>query len=129
MLRRNAHREKRPIGGFMKLKQEFAHPDFRIKLGGEIRAAGQFNAGEVRAIMEARPALGLGQLQDLRALECPESIFLHIVEQRAKKMGIKHTATDSERRQRAAELSAQIARDAETERANSEQVRGWFDSF
>ena len=89
----------------MKLKQEFAHPDFRIKLGGEIRSAGQFNAGEVRAIMEARPALGLGQLQDLRALECPESIFLHIVEQRAKKMGIKHTVTDAERRH--LELGAQ----------------------
>jgi len=54
------------------------------------KPCGRFSAAEVRALSRENATLKIGPLADLRQMGCPESVYLKILEDRAKKMNFKH---------------------------------------
>jgi hypothetical protein len=82
---------------------------------GDVSAAGRFSVAEVRTILSESKTYGLKGARDLRLLGCPETIFLNLLERRAKKLGLSAPATtsmsDADRRAAVAKLGAQVAKD------------------
>ncbi len=72
---------------------EYSNPLHREKSfkDNEARACGRFNETEVRSILVR------GKLHDLRQVGCPDSIFEHILEERARKLGVEPADTLSTR--------------------------------
>ena len=112
----------------MKALIERAHPMFRAIPGPLNAPLAGFSAAEIRMITETAYKDGR-RVADLRVLGCPADIAARVLARHAAKCGIRHEMTDAERRAKAADFSAVIARDAQTEKEKHEQVTGWFDSL
>jgi len=87
-----------------------------------------FSEIEIRKICESRPdMIALSSAVELR---CPPRIYAHILENRARKLGIVHTLdpvemTDADRRAASARTAALVAADAEAEELKQEILRGY----
>lgn len=88
-----------------------------------VDAVSGFTPAQVRSILAASPRHNLRAAGDLRNLGCPDSIFQHLVESRAKLLGIQpappapKVITDQDRKLAAEHTARLIANDTQPDLA------------